>query len=175
MMLGGDRGLYPRLSARHNLEYWSALYHVPAAVARRRVPALLERVGLAERADVLVDAMSRGMKQRLHLARGLIADARVLLLDEPTMGMDPLAALQFRQLIKELRLEGKSILLTTHDMDEAEAVCDSVALIDHGRVLAIESPERLAQLVATIERVDFSRPSLAEVYLHVIVDRRLTV
>jgi len=156
VVLGGDRGLYQRLSARHNLEYWAALYRVPKAVAQKRIPELLERVGLQERADVLVDTYSRGMKQRLHLARGLIADARVLLLDEPTIGMDPLAALEFRQLVKDLRAAGKSILLTTHDMEEAEEVCDSVALIDHGRLLAIETPAALAELVTTIERIDFS-------------------
>src|ERR1700712_4299265 len=144
VVLGGDRGLYPRISARANLEYWAALYHVPTAVAHKRVPELLERVGLSPKADALVDSFSRGMKQRLHLARGLIADPRVLLLDEPTMGMDPVAALEFRQLIKELRAAGKSILLTTHDMEEAESVCDSVALIDRGRLLAVETPEQLA-------------------------------
>jgi len=231
VVLGGDRGLYRRLSARHNLEYWAALYHVHPEESKRRIPELLERVGLTEQADRRVDTFSRGMKQRLHLARGLIADASVLLLDEPTIGMDPVAAREFRELIKELRRAGKSILLTTHDMEEAEAVCDSVALIDKGRLLAIETPERLARLVATIERIDFtsrddsllgrvralegivavstlqaereyrielaheaalphvlgflvgagvtsirtSRPSLAEVYLHVIGNRGLKV
>lgn len=154
LVLGGDRGLYPRLTARDNLEYWSALYNVPRDISRRRIPDLLERLGLATVARV--ETFSRGMKQRLHLARGLVADARVLLLDEPTMGMDPLAAHDFRDLIRELRAAGKSILLTTHDMAEAEAVCDSVALIDHGRVLAVETPDQLAKLVARFERIDFT-------------------
>jgi ABC-2 type transport system ATP-binding protein len=95
------------------------------------------------------------MKQRLHLARGLIADARVLFLDEPTIGMDPLATREFRQLVKDLRFEGRTILLTTHDMAEAESVCDRVALIDRGRLLAVETPRTLSSLVARHERIDF--------------------
>jgi ABC-2 type transport system ATP-binding protein len=95
------------------------------------------------------------MKQRLHLARGLLGQAKVLFLDEPTIGMDPVAARDFRQLVRELRDEGRTILLTTHDMAEAEALCDRVALIDHGRLLAVETPAQLAQYVARFERIDF--------------------
>ena len=92
IVLGGDRGLYWRLTGRQNLEYWAALYKVPRQAARRRSSGLLEQVGLADRADYLVETYSRGMKQRLHLARGLVADAPVLFLDEPTAGMDPIAS-----------------------------------------------------------------------------------
>jgi ABC-2 type transport system ATP-binding protein len=158
IVFGGDRGLYWRLSGRQNLEYWAALYDVPADVARQRVGVLLERVGLTERADYPVETYSRGMKQRLHLARGLVGDARVLFLDEPTTGMDPLAARDFRQLVRELREEGRTVLLTTHDMAEAEAICDRVALIDRGRLLAVETPRSLSNLIARNERVDFEGP-----------------
>ena len=156
IVFGGDRGLYQLLSARQNLEYWAALYEVPYAETKRRIAALLERVGLSSRADDRVETYSRGMKQRLHLARGLIADACVLLLDEPTTGMDPLAARDFRQLIGELKSERRTILLCTHDMVEAEMVCDRVALIDHGHLLAVETPFTLRRLVARYERVEFS-------------------
>ena len=155
IVFGGDRGLYWRLTGRQNLEYWAALYNVPPSDTRPRVTALLERVGLADRADYMVETYSRGMKQRLHLARGLIGEARVLFLDEPTTGMDPLAARDFRELVRSLRAEGRTILLTTHDMAEAEAVCDRVALIDHGRLLAVETPRTLSRLVAQYERIDF--------------------
>jgi ABC-2 type transport system ATP-binding protein len=124
-------------------------------VTRTRIDALLERVGLADRADYLDETYSRGMKQRLHLARGLVADARVLFLDEPTTGMDPIAARDFRQLVLDLRAQGRTILLATHDMAEAEAVCDRVALIEHGRLLAVETPASLGRLVAQFERIDF--------------------
>ena len=154
IVFGGDRGLYFGLTGRQNLLYWAALYGVPGQQARRRAAELLERVGLQERANARVETYSRGMKQRLHLARGLIADARVLFLDEPTTGMDPIAGRDFRALVVGLRREGRTILLTTHDMAEAESVCDRVALIDHGRLLAVESPRTLATWSSRYERID---------------------
>ena len=155
IVLGGDRGLYWRLSGRQNLEYWAALYNVPAGTAKKRIPKLLEMVGLTDRADYLVEGYSRGMRQRIHLARGLVGDARVLFLDEPTAGMDPLASRDFRNLVGNLRSEGRTILLTTHDMAEAEAVCDRVTLIDKGKVIAVETPRSLSRLIAGNERIDF--------------------
>ena len=155
IVLGGDRGLYWRLTGRENLEYWAALYNVPASTAKRRVSDLLDMVGLSDRADYLVEGYSRGMKQRLHLARGLVASPRVLFLDEPTAGMDPVASRQFRRLVEGQRSEGRTVLLTTHDMAEAEAVCDRVTLIDRGKVLAVETPRSLSRLVARNERIDF--------------------
>jgi ABC-2 type transport system ATP-binding protein len=155
IVIGGERGLYWSLTGRQNLEYWAALYHVPADRTAQTAAALLERVGLLDRADDLVDTYSRGMKQRLHLARGLIGSPRVLFLDEPTTGMDPVAAHDFRALVSQLRSEGRTVLLTTHDMAEAEAVCDRVTLIDHGRVLAVETPASLSKLISQHERIDF--------------------
>jgi ABC-2 type transport system ATP-binding protein len=154
IVFGGERGLYTRLTARQNLEYWGALYRLPAAEVKRRANSLLDRVGLTERADQRVEEFSRGMKQRLHLARGLIGEAKVLFLDEPTTGMDPLAAREFRRLVVELKGEGRTILLTTHDMVEAELVCDRVSLIDHGRILATETPRSLGNLISRFQRVD---------------------
>ena len=94
------------------------------------------------------------MKQRLHLARGLIGDAKVLFLDEPTTGMDPLAGREFRALIAELKDEGRTILLATHDMVEAETVCDRVTLIDRGKLLATESPRTLGRVISRYQRID---------------------
>lgn len=148
LVFGGDRGLYTRLTARQNLQYWAALYRVPVADTGAAVDALLTRVGLAGRADDRVETYSRGMKQRLHLARGLIGNPQVLFLDEPTVGLDPMASLEFRQLVTELRASGTTILLTTHDMAEAEAVCDRVSLIDRGRIIATERPARLGRWLA---------------------------
>lgn len=160
---GGDKGLYPKLTARQTLDYWAALYAVEAGETRRRVPFLLDRVGLTDRADDRVETYSRGMKQRLHLARALVGNPRILFLDEPTIGMDPIAARDFRSLIKELRGEGRTILITTHDMAEAEAVCDKVALIDRGQLITVETPDGLARLVSRHERIDFEGgPDLAQ-------------
>jgi ABC-2 type transport system ATP-binding protein len=154
IVFGGERGLYGRLTGRQNLEYWGALYRLSRGEIGRRTQQLLERVGLAERADEKVETYSRGMKQRLHLARGLIGDAKVLFLDEPTTGMDPLGAREFRRLVSELRGEGRTILLATHDMVEAETVCDRVTLIDRGRIIATESPRSLGRMISRFQRVD---------------------
>src|SRR5438128_2435034 len=154
IVFGGERGLYWRLTGRQNLEYWGALYKLTSRVGRERAQQLLERVGLTDKADQRVEEYSRGMKQRLHLARGLIGDARVLFLDEPTTGMDPLAAREFRNLISELRGEGRTILLATHDMVEAEVVCDRVTLIDRGKIIATESPRSLGRVISRFQRID---------------------
>src|SRR5439155_21831020 len=154
IVFGGERGLYTRLSARQNLEYWGALYRLSGPQIKERSAVLLDRVGLTDRADQRVEEYSRGMKQRLHLARGLMGEARVLFLDEPTTGMDPLAAREFRTLIGELRGEGRTILLATHDMVEAEIVCDRVTLIDRGKIIATESPRTLGHLISRFQRID---------------------
>ncbi|KOX20958.1 ABC transporter [Saccharothrix sp. NRRL B-16348] len=146
IVFGGERGLYGKLTARQTLRYWASLHKIPDARAKVRAGELLARLGLTDKADDLVETFSRGMKQRVHLARGLIGDPKLILFDEPTTGMDPVAARDFRKLIGELRDEGRTILITTHDMDEAEEVCDRVTLIDKGRVLATESPRGLAAM-----------------------------
>lgn len=154
IVLGGDRGLYYRLTARQNLSYWAALYRLPPEVSRSRIDTLLDRVGLSQRADDRVQSYSRGMRQRLHLARGLLHDPPVLFLDEPSTGMDPVAAREFRTIVRELATEHRTVFLTTHDMAEAEAVCDRVTLIDRGRVLACESPSALSRLLSRFERIE---------------------
>jgi ABC-2 type transport system ATP-binding protein len=154
IVFGGERGLYTRLTPRQNLRYWAAQYQVPGRTAAALVQVLLDRVGLADRADDRTETLSRGMKQRLHLARGLVGDPRVVILDEPTTGMDPVAAYEFRRLVAQLRDEGRTVLLTTHDMAEAEAVCDRVSLIDRGRLLRTENPRRIGEILANYDRVD---------------------
>lgn len=154
IVFGGDRGLYGRLTVGQNLRFWGGLYGLYGQPLRRRCALLLERLGLADRHGDLVETLSRGMKQRLHLARGLVADPPLLILDEPTVGMDPVAAQDFRTLVADLRADGRTVLMTTHDMAEAEAVCDRVSLVDHGRLLATDTPAGISALVSRHERVD---------------------
>jgi ABC-2 type transport system ATP-binding protein len=154
LVFGGDRGLYSRLTARQNLDYWAALYDVPARDAHAVIDRLLETVGLTDRADDRVETYSRGMKQRLHLARGMVGDPPVLFLDEPTVGLDPVASHRFRELVMSLKEAGKTVLLATHDMVEAEQICDRVSLIDHGRILATESPRTLGFWLSTYAWVE---------------------
>jgi len=143
IVFGGERGLYGRLSARDNLRYFANLYGLVTREARPRIDHVLEAVGLSQRSDDRVDTYSRGMKQRLHLARALLHDPAVLFLDEPTLGLDPIGAREIRQLVKELRSSGRTVLLTTHYMFEADELCDRVAIIDRGALLALEPPDRL--------------------------------
>lgn len=160
IVFGGDRGLYGRLTAAENLRFWCAMNGVPWRHTGTRVADLLARLGLEQRADDLVETFSRGMKQRLHLARGLVSDPPVLLLDEPTVGMDPVSAHDFRRLMTELRGEGRTILLTTHDMAEAQALCDTVTFIDGGRIVGSGTPGTVRAmlseggLLVRVEEVD---------------------
>jgi len=131
-VLGGDRGYYGRLSGRENLLYFAALNHLSPNQASRRVDEMLEKVGLTESQDILMERYSRGMKQRVHIARGLLMDPDILFLDEPTIGLDPFGAQELRQLIPEMANRGKTVLLTTHYMFEADALCQTVAMIING-------------------------------------------
>ncbi len=154
LVFGGERGLYWRLSGHDNLQYFADLYRVPPDIARRRIPQLLELVGLADRANERVEGYSRGMKQRLHIARGLIHDPEILFLDEPTIGLDPVAARDMREMIRALKRAGKTIFLTSHYMFEMDALCDRVAVLKKGNALVVDTPSALKRVVADLEIVE---------------------
>src|SRR5579872_5966595 len=161
-VFGGDRGLYWRLSGYDNLRYFADLYRIPPSVSRRRIPELLGQLGLAGREHDKVEGYSRGMKQRLHLARGLLNDPEVLFLDEPTIGLDPVGARDLRALVRGLADAGKTIFLTTHYMFEADAICDRVAVITKGRIVAHGTPESLKAGVAGVGVVEFEVDAIGE-------------
>lgn len=140
-IFGGERSLYWRLSARDNLRYFADLHKITKIIREKRINELLELVGLKDRGDEKVETYSKGMKQRLQIARGLINNPEILFLDEPTIGLDPVAAKELRQLILKLKNEGKTILLTTHYMQEADDLCDRIAFINDGKILKIGTPE----------------------------------
>jgi len=142
-VFGGDRGLYDRLSALDNLRYFADLYRVPVKEKRRRIDELLALVDLTGREKERVETYSRGMRQRLHIARGLLHDPEVLFLDEPTIGLDPVGARELRGTIGRLRDSGKTILLTTHYMYEADELCERIAVIAGGAIVAEGSPNDL--------------------------------
>lgn len=146
-VLAGERSIYWKLTARENLKYFAALYHVPPEVAQRRTNELLERMELTSRADDLVEKFSTGMKQRVAIARALLARPPILLLDEPTLGLDPQAARRVRELVTELKAEGHTILLTTHYMEEADQLSDRIGIIDQGKVIALDTPANLKQRI----------------------------
>jgi len=153
-IFGGERGLYWRLSATDNLRYFASLYYIDPAVARKRVPYLLDMVGLKDRADEKVEGYSRGMRQRLHIARALLHDPEILFLDEPTMGLDPVGARELRQTVRNLQNEKKTILLTTHYMFEADALCQRIAVINQGEIVALDTPQKIKETVKDLSVVE---------------------
>src|SRR5437868_4023601 len=146
-VFGGDRGLYERLSALDNLRYFAELYGVSGRDQRRRIAEVLELVGLGGREKERVEGYSRGMKQRLHVARGILHDPQVVFLDEPTIGLDPVGARELRSTIAELVAAGKTVLLTTHYMFEADALCDRIAVIANGSIVGEGTPAELKSRV----------------------------
>lgn len=153
-IFGGERGLYWRLSAIDNLRYFATLYQLDPEVTKKRIPYLLELVGLADRGREKVEGYSRGMKQRLHIARTLLHDPELLFLDEPSIGLDPVAAREMRQIVLNLQSEKKTILLTTHYMFEADALCQRIAVINQGRIIALDTPEGLKKHVQDLSVIE---------------------
>jgi ABC-2 type transport system ATP-binding protein len=146
-VFGGDRGLYERLSAYDNLRYFAELYGVTGRRQRERIAEVLELVGLEGREQERVEGYSRGMRQRLHIARGIIHDPEVVFLDEPTIGVDPVGARALRSTIAGLVQAGKTVLLTTHYMFEADTLCDRIAVIAKGLIVAEGTPRELKRHV----------------------------
>jgi ABC-2 type transport system ATP-binding protein len=159
-VFGGERGLYNRLSGLDNLRYFADLYQIPPDVSRRRIQELLERLGLKGREHDRVEAYSRGMKQRLHLARGLLNDPEVLFLDEPTIGLDPVGARELRVLARGLATAGRTVFLTTHYMLEADEICDRIAVIRKGEILAQGTPSSIKTRVEDQGIVEFESEGL---------------
>ena len=164
-VFGGDRGLYDRLSGYDNLRYFAELYDVPPRDQRRRIAELLELVGLEGRERERVEGYSRGMRQRLHLARGLLHDPPVVVLDEPTTGVDPVGARVLRRVIAGLKESGRAVVLTTHYMFEADELCDRIAVITQGEIVAQGTPHSLkagvdARTVVEIEAYGVDEPTL---------------
>src|SRR5947199_4042407 len=161
-VFGGERGVYERLSGYDNLRYFAELYGVPAREQRGRIEELLELVGLKCREHERAEGYSRGMKQRLHVARGLLHDPEVLFLDEPTIGLDPVGARELRSTIASLTAAGKTILLTTHYMFEADALCDRIAVISKGEIVAEGTPADLKREVGQGSVVEVEVFGIAE-------------
>ena len=148
--------VYEDLNARDNLSFWGSLYGLSGSDLTDRIDESLSRVGLAERAGDKVKTFSGGMKRRLNLCMGLIHQPKFLLLDEPTVGIDPQARLNILDVIQEVAQAGTTVLYTTHYMDEAEQLCDRIAIIDHGRILALGT---LAELTTTAGEAEVLRLS----------------
>jgi len=149
------------LSLWENLYYHCRYFGMGAAASRRRADELLERFRLADRRDALPTTISGGMAQRLQIARAIAHHPSLLLLDEPTAGLDPQSRLALWEVVRELRDDGITVLLSTHYMEEAEALCDRVGIIDHGRLLVVDTPSALKVTHATGVIVDVGLTELA--------------
>jgi ABC-2 type transport system ATP-binding protein len=134
-----DRGL----NVAENLTYHATYFGVPRTEARRRALALLDRLGLADKRDAKVDALSGGQQQRLMIARALSHEPEILFLDEPTVGLDPQARLDLWEVLRSMHREGRTIIMTTHYMEEADQLCDRIAIMDRGKLLALDTPATL--------------------------------
>jgi len=137
-------GLYESLSAERNLDFYARLYRVPEAERDKRINSLLKTLGLYDRRSDAVGKFSKGMKQKIAIARALIHEPRYLFLDEPTSGLDPEASRMVRDFLLELKKEGRTIFLNTHNLDEAQRVCDRIGILKR-KLLAVGTPEALAR------------------------------
>jgi ABC-2 type transport system ATP-binding protein len=146
MIAGGERMVYWRLTGRENLWYFAQLYDVESRTLKARIDHLLKLVGLEDAADMVVERYSKGMKQRLQIARGLINDPSYLFMDEPTIGLDAPIARELRQMVRRLAEDGKGVLLTSHYLKEVEELCAHIYVIDHGTLIAQGSPDELKAL-----------------------------
>src|SRR6185369_7734744 len=131
------------LSVIENLVFHATYFGIPRADAHRRGQELLERLGIADKMNAKVDQLSGGQQQRLMIARALTHDPRVVFLDEPTVGLDPQARLSLWEILRDLHRQGQTIMMTTHYMEEADQLCDRLAIIDQGKLLAFNTPSHL--------------------------------
>ncbi|WP_228069790.1 ABC transporter ATP-binding protein [Actinomyces bowdenii] len=161
LVLGGDLGFYPRATARANLAFFADLQGVAHRARRAAVDGALERVGLSSAAERRAAELSRGMRQRLHLARALLGGPRLLLLDEPTSGLDPNIALQVREVIASLAAEGVGILLTSHTMPEVEELASTIAVIGAGRIAVTGGVAEVAQHAGVLAVTTCTLPARA--------------
>jgi ABC-2 type transport system ATP-binding protein len=151
----------PELTARENMMIHAKLYGLSASQRQEIIPRLLESVGLTEFADKLVGSFSGGMRRRLEIARGLVHSPKILFLDEPTTGLDPVSRTAVWEMINKLKESaGLTILLTTHYMDEADNLCDQIAIVDHGQLVALNTPTKLKDSVpgTDIVEAEFENP-----------------
>ncbi len=162
-MLMGERGLYWKLTGRENLIFFGALYHLPPSERTRRAAKVIERLDLGDIADRAVETYSSGQKMKLAFAKALINDAPLLILDEPTNTLDLPSARELRAIVRDLNQQGKTVIYTTHIMAEAETLCDRVAIIDRGEVIALGTVPELKESIGqeTVIRLEGIIPTQA--------------
>lgn len=179
-VFGGERSLYWRLSARDNLAYFADIYRIPKKEQNNLIEHSLVSVGLLDVQNQRVETFSKGMKQRLQIARSLLNKPKIIFLDEPSIGLDPVGARDLRILIRKLAQQGTTVLLTTHYMPEAEELCDRIAVINKGERIAYGTLSEISDSLSDnekkrilLEKQQLSRKSvvsLEDIYLKLVED-----
>lgn len=180
-IFGGERSLYWRLSGEDNLKYFADLYKVPRAKQPELLTRLFDQVGLSDVRKQKVETYSKGMKQRLQIARALLNDPQVIFLDEPSLGLDPIGARALKQIVRTIADAGKTVVLTTHYMPEAEELCDRIAIINKGELIALDTvsglknriDDGLRQKIALARQAELAKQTgpavtLEDVYVELI-------
>lgn len=157
--------LYPHLTGRENLEFFGQLFHLSKKEVDKRAQKWISQLKMNDWLNTQVGLYSTGMKQRINIVRALLTEPDVLFLDEPTLGLDPQTTRLIREFIRELNRHGVTVLLTTHDMLEADDLCDRIAIIDHGKIAALNSVSNLKKTVK-----NKSNPTMEDVFLAITGD-----
>lgn len=145
--------LYPELTARENLNFWGRMYGLSGKALKKRIDDVLDMMGLSDRANDRIDKYSGGMKRRINIAAALLHNPELLIMDEPTVGIDPQSRNHILETVKRLEGEGMTVIYTSHYMEEVEYLCDRVAIMDQGKIIAVGGQDELRALVGGIDRV----------------------
>jgi ABC-2 type transport system ATP-binding protein len=166
-----ERSFYWRLTGRENLRFYASLYHVPAQKTGQRIDELLDMVGLSDQGDIRFQNYSTGMRQKLAIARGLLSEPQVLFVDEPTRSLDPVSARAVRSFFKEkVAGEKKTVILATHNLNEAEQLCDRLVILNHGKVSALGSVKELRSLFQKKEKCELQVRNFSEAIMPQLCD-----
>ncbi len=148
--------MYDALTAAENLRFFGKLYRIPKEKLEKRIDELLEMVDMQEWKNTQINKFSTGMKQRINVIRALLPEPKIIFMDEPTLGLDPQTTFSIREIIRDINKKGVTVILTTHAMAEAEALSDRVAIIDHGKIAALDTPVNLKNMIADSDTTIFS-------------------
>lgn len=157
-----DIALYPTLTARENLKFWAKMYGLKGSLVKKRTEEILEIVGLSDRGNDRIDNYSGGMKRRINIAAALLHKPKVLIMDEPTVGIDPQSRNHILETVLELNKEGMTVLYTSHYMEEVEKLCDRIAIMDHGKIIAMGTKEELSRIDGDNDEISIEAKPLEE-------------
>ncbi|MGD8604319.1 MAG: ABC transporter ATP-binding protein [Anaerolineales bacterium] len=152
--------LYPDLTAQENLDFWGKMYGLRGKTLKKRVDEILDLIGLTDRRNDRVDTYSGGMKRRLNIGAALMHRPQVIIMDEPTVGIDPQSRRNILDSVKEFNQSGMTVLYTTHYMEEAQELSDRIAIMDYGQIIALGTHEELVKIVGELDRIELTTTSM---------------